>query len=463
MNRANLRHYLNARYMTAAIVFVALLFSISLGSALLGEMASIQRSLSAQSPQIEDAIRQNDLIRAHKMLWPFLNGRVAAIQIEPVAFPSGKISASAHEKPSGILAHQRFELVSNGLHIANVTYSIDITHTAMTVFIDNVGFYLSLALFAAILMGYANSRTASALSFLEKRIILLARSSHRDGASGGQDIAHLADQIQDGTLSPACAESLKQLILAMDEHSKSRAEFAEANTTYEIAKQVAHDIRSPLSALKIATHGLKGMPTERVSLIRQAADRIQSISDDLLAYARRRSEFEQPAENQTNPSPLPLREIVRDIVKEKQVELSGRTNMVIHSKFFDADELFARVDPGQLQRAVSNIVNNAAEAIHADGHVAIELTRVGDKAIITVSDNGMGIPDEIIPLIGRRGYSHGKCGKGATQGNGLGLFQAKQIAERAGGELRIESRIGIGTKISLLLPLASPSSKGKLQ
>ncbi len=219
-----------------------------------------------------------------------------------------------------------------------------------------------------------------------------------------------------------------------------------ASALGEMARQVAHDIRSPLSALNTAVGSLESLPEERRQLVRAATQRINDIANSLLGHGRK------PSASQ-DPEVVELLSSLDMLVSEKRLQLRKRPEIEIVPELSRAFGLFARLDGAELGRAVSNLVNNAAEAIVGKGKVAVEVFPKEGKAIVEIRDNGPGIPPELLSRLAEKGVSHGKEG-----GSGLGLYGARQLAESVGGRLEIESEIGKGTVARLVLPLAPAPS-----
>ena len=108
-------------------------------------------------------------------------------------------------------------------------------------------------------------------------------------------------------------------------------------------------------------------------------------------------------------------------------------------------------DPVQLSRAVTNIVQNAIQALPpADGMVRLVVERNGDSACLRVIDNGGGIPPEHLEKVFDSGYTT----KRTRGGMGLGLFIVRKIVEGHGGRVTVTSEVGRGTTLTLTLPLA---------
>jgi hypothetical protein len=99
------------------------------------------------------------------------------------------------------------------------------------------------------------------------------------------------------------------------------------------------------------------------------------------------------------------------------------------------------------------LVNNAVEVLGDKGAVDLRLSSKDGSILVTVSDNGKGIPPEILAKLGQRGETHGKTG-----GSGLGLFHAKTTVESWGGSLAITSALDKGTTVTIKLPEAEAPS-----
>ena len=100
---------------------------------------------------------------------------------------------------------------------------------------------------------------------------------------------------------------------------------------------------------------------------------------------------------------------------------------------------------------MSNLVNNAVEALGDTGTVTVRLVAEGKRITLKVQDTGKGIPPELLTKLGKRGETHGKAG-----GSGLGLYHARTTIESWGGSLELQSEVGRGTTVALNLPKAQP-------
>jgi anti-sigma regulatory factor (Ser/Thr protein kinase) len=220
----------------------------------------------------------------------------------------------------------------------------------------------------------------------------------------------------------------------------------------ELARQVSHDIRSPLSALNMIVTSLKELPEEKRLIIRNAAQRINDIANGLLQQSKG---FEKKAQlgavkSGTLANPIMLVALLDAIVSEKRIQFRERMEIDIQGDLNQGYGLFARVNPVEFARVISNLVNNSVEAMANGGRVNIAIRGYKDQVAVIVSDTGKGIPAEVLARLGERGVTHGK--EGTQSGSGLGVYHAREMVEKAGGKLSIQSQVGMGTMITITLP-----------
>ncbi len=236
----------------------------------------------------------------------------------------------------------------------------------------------------------------------------------------------------------------------------------------EIAQQVAHDIRSPLSALALIGPDLRTLPEESRLIAKAAVTRMNEIANSLLASVRvqNRDRFEgsghssdqsswlrlggaQKAVEPCQPSALSL--LIDSAVAEKSLIARMRPGVEFSWGITcDSLALFSKIQPVEFKRILSNLIDNSLEALGSKGEVSLKLTQFGNCARLEILDNGKGIPKEVLSSLGRKGATYGK-----EQGTGLGLYHAIQRVKGWGGDLRIYSTEGVGTTVILELPLTS--------
>lgn len=234
---------------------------------------------------------------------------------------------------------------------------------------------------------------------------------------------------------------------------KLREEQRSLEQRRQLQTQVAHDIRSPLYALNIAVSALpKSMSEENQRLLRSAASRIGDIANDLL-QDHRQAQDESLPEPTSLPAQLLILSLVEEVVDEKRPQLPATKALELASQsLHDHAGLTVIARSRELKRALSNLIDNAAEALDGPGVITVRVSAEGPWGLITIADTGRGISAEVLSRLGERGFTHGKPG-----GSGLGLHHARSAIESDGGTLTIRSIPGTGTTVEIRLP-ASPSA-----
>ncbi len=218
------------------------------------------------------------------------------------------------------------------------------------------------------------------------------------------------------------------------------------------AQQVAHDIRSPLAAFNMALPELGSLPEESRVMLRNAIFRVQEIADSFLQSGQNRKISEGASEPAAVAEALMLSGLIESVVCEKRVQYRDEIDVKIENTS-DAESygLFANVSSREIKRVLSNLINNAVEAISSCGTVRVALCGDAETAYLTVEDDGPGIPDKVIAALGQRGLTVGK-----PKGNGLGLSHACEQARQWGGALTFKTPEAGGTIASLMLARALP-------
>ncbi len=216
-----------------------------------------------------------------------------------------------------------------------------------------------------------------------------------------------------------------------------------------LASQVAHDIRSPLSALNLVMGTIKDLPEEKRLIMRSAVQRINDIANALLKHGK--GQIDLMSKQYQENEPVLLVALVDSIVSEKRTQFREMIGIDIEGDLTKGYGLFAKINPIELSRVISNLVNNSVEAFeNAKGRVDIGICVEDGKIVISVQDNGKGIPPNILSKLGGRGVTHGKAG--SLSGSGLGVAHARETVESAGGTISVSSSLGMGTIIKLALP-----------
>ena len=219
----------------------------------------------------------------------------------------------------------------------------------------------------------------------------------------------------------------------------------------EFVANVSHELKTPLTSIMGFIETLKeGVedPKERgrfLGILSDQAGKLHTLIDDLLSLSRLDSD--------------------RESLKKQPVDLAGLGAKLFRS--FDpalgAKRLEARTElpekpfhvtaePRLLEQALTNLIDNAIKYNKDGGWVTLSASRADGAARIRVEDTGIGIPKEDLDRIFERFYRVDKSRSRELGGTGLGLAIARDVAERHGGRLEAESRLGQGSAFTLTLP-----------
>lgn len=221
----------------------------------------------------------------------------------------------------------------------------------------------------------------------------------------------------------------------------------------ELVANVSHDLRTPLTSMQGYLEALARMDdgmddTERKRYLDVAvrqSHRVSRLAQQLFELARLECEETQP-----QPELFSVSELVQDIA-QKFALVAERKSIHVHTEI-DAGPLSVQGDIGMIERVIGNLVDNAIRHTPEGGDIYL-VARARARGIeVRIEDSGQGISEEQLPGLLVRGSPIRKM---ATQrGGGLGLLIANRILHLHGSAIEAASRIGEGTSISFVLPVA---------
>jgi signal transduction histidine kinase len=151
---------------------------------------------------------------------------------------------------------------------------------------------------------------------------------------------------------------------------------------------------------------------------------------------------------------MELCSIARALVDELQPALEQHTIQLE----CDADALIVAGDAGRLEQVVQNLLQNAVKYSPAGGVVTVRVYRQNDRANLSVSDQGIGIPEVAQANLFQQFYRATNVEAQQIQGMGIGLYVVKEIVTVHDGEITVQSREGEGSTFTISLPLYKDSS-----
>ncbi len=233
-------------------------------------------------------------------------------------------------------------------------------------------------------------------------------------------------------------------------HMRLAAESAEIKAALEISQQVAHDIRSPLAALKAMVKSATGrLDATSADTLRFAVQRIVDVSNDLARKREPDTSWKGVARTSVSVVNLDISEIL----SEKRLQYpESFVSFVEESEF--SPVMVGQVSGSDFRRILSNLLDNAVQALAGKGRISISATRMSEEMCeVRITDDGIGISAEVLPKLFARGATFGKPG-----GKGLGLFWSKEVLQRMGGDIRIESVKNRGTTVVVNVPIEGGES-----
>ena len=264
-------------------------------------------------------------------------------------------------------------------------------------------------------------------------------------------------------LAQQCAQALERARLYEAERTaRTQAEQA-LHVREEFLTSISHDLRTPLTSIKGFAQILAGRLTradipqrdvvvEGLTGIDTAATKMTALVLQLLDLAR--LEADQPLELERERTDLVA--LVRQVVDGQQPRLTHH-HMQVQAP---VPELVGRWDALRLERVVGNLLSNAIKYSPAGGDITVTIAPEEQEegedgarqwAVLTVRDPGVGIPAHDLPHIFER--FHRGANVGRIAGTGIGLAAVKQIVEQHGGTINVASEEGVGTTVSVRLPL----------
>ncbi|WP_316568223.1 ATP-binding protein [Neobacillus sp. YIM B06451] len=208
----------------------------------------------------------------------------------------------------------------------------------------------------------------------------------------------------------------------------------------ELAAGVAHEIRNPLTTIKgfIQLYKAENPAFKFNDLILNELSRIETITSEMLSLGKPQAITMDKAN-------------IRDIIENTIDTLSPEAHLkdVQFSFRYEEPECLIICEKNQVKQVFLNIFKNAMEAMEDGGeiHIMLRKDRTG-KCVITIQDDGCGIPEEILPRLGEPFYTL------KEKGTGLGLMICHKIIKQHNGSIHYQSQVNEGTLITITLPLA---------
>ena len=249
-------------------------------------------------------------------------------------------------------------------------------------------------------------------------------------------------------------QTVADLIAAAIESARLQQEAkSRDDVRFDFISNVSHELRAPLATIKEAVRlildGITGDINEKQGKVLKSAtqniDRLGRLIDELLELAKVESKITRMNRRQFDAVGLIEGVIISlgPLGKDKKIVLKGE----LPSKKI---EIWA--DPDKLIQVLTNLIDNAIKYNKPNGEIEIGLEEKGSFIKIYVRDNGIGMPEEDLVKIFDRFHRVEMHTKGKVRGTGIGLSITKDIIQKHGGEISVESKINKGSRFTVTLP-----------
>jgi signal transduction histidine kinase len=211
-----------------------------------------------------------------------------------------------------------------------------------------------------------------------------------------------------------------------------------------LAEQVAHAIKGVIATLQLKINEIPNLSLKDKRGLNDCVASLKDVSGSLLNRSPAHGPLAGSVSSQEPIHVLSTLKTVTDSKRAQYAERGASIEIVSEKTFFGS---FCTMTLGDLETVFATIMDNAFEAVGVAGRILIEGSKTEHALEILVRDNGTGVPPEVLSKLLRERITFGK-----PNGNGIGLTHAKEVLERAGGSIQIESSVGQGTTVAVTIP-----------
>ncbi len=260
-----------------------------------------------------------------------------------------------------------------------------------------------------------------------------------------------ADAVADGDFSVRVSEhGPREMRRLATSFNRMTAELGRAETQRRnLTADVAHELRTPLTILQGNLEGiLDGVypaSDEHIRLTLEEARQLARLVEDLQTLS-----LVESGQLPLHPARVSAADLLADTAASFSGEAAAAGVILIVEVPEEGDSLLVDVDPGRVEQVLGNLVANALRYTPAGGYITLHGKPLSGGVRLSVEDTGAGIPAEELPYIFDRFWRGDKARtRGERSGSGLGLAIARQLVQANGGEIRVQSEMGRGTRFTI--------------
>lgn len=390
--------------------------------------------LSTSRPEVFD--RQLIGSKMHPIAWFHMDQRHSAKLIHTEQI--GNMSFLSAYAPL-------FDIYNNKVAYINLPYFtrqgefMDEVFAIIVALVNIYALLILVTIFAAVLISNQISRP---LELIRHRISTIDIGKHNETIdyAGKDEVGKLVNEYN-------------RMVFELAESAQKLAQSQRQSAWREMAKQIAHEIKNPLTPIKLNLQHLVRAKNDNMPGWEELFDKFaDSLADQIKSLSNIATEFSNFAKMPVGHfENISLRKVIVDSVNL----FSGYPNIVVESNFESEDNFNVFADREQLQRVFVNLLKNAVQAIgkKEGGRVVVQVKMIENHVRIVVEDNGVGISPEQQAKMFSPNFTT-KSG-----GMGLGLAISRGIVETMGGKIWFKTEFGFGTRFYVDLPLSMSERK----
>lgn len=216
---------------------------------------------------------------------------------------------------------------------------------------------------------------------------------------------------------------------------------------------ISHDLISPITGILLLSKMLKENNNISPEMTQKYGDQINLSSEKLLKLIKNILEYTKLKDKQIaiEIASFDLVESIANSITILQKQAENK-NIIIQT-IFDSESIFINSDESKFSQIINNLLSNSIKFTKIDGKIFLQCKKSEDQIILSIEDNGIGIPDKFKDKIFERYTKFQRSGTEGEKGNGLGLPIVKFFTESLSGKINIESKEDVGTKIEISFPI----------
>jgi signal transduction histidine kinase len=260
-------------------------------------------------------------------------------------------------------------------------------------------------------------------------------------------------------LSQQCAQALERSRLYEAERSMRAEAEAAVHLRDQFLTIAAHELKTPLTTLMgnaelfqrrhVKEDDLNERDQRNIGMIIDQARRLNRMIAALLDISRIQS-----GQLSIEQAPIDLGRLLMRVVAEVRLSLTQHT-IEVASEIPKRHKLIVLGDELRLEQVLQNLLQNAIKYSPGGGLIQVQLQHRGQYALIAITDQGIGVPSEAMPLLFQRFYRATNADPRHISGMGVGLYVVREILELHGGSIDVESTEGQGSTFTVELPLTT--------